>query len=146
MELNRKTMKKETKIIIWLILLGVLLLSGIFVGNVYFNIPMEAFPPILTLVSLILVGIDRIFFKKKREPLPEPSNENKLRGTLALYAGLSLIAIIVGIGIGFNVLSYLEKKGRPSSFYEVMAVLFGIPFVVIIFYLKKRSSTLRKYA
>jgi len=139
-------MTKETKIIIWLILLGVLLLSGVFVSNVYYNIPMGAFPPILTVVSLILVGIDRIFFKKKREPPPEPTKENKLRGTLALYAGLSLLAIIMGIGIGFNVLSYLEKNGMPSSGCEVMVVLFGVPVVVSIFYLKKRSSILKKYA
>lgn len=136
-------MKKETKILIWIALLVVLLVSGVFVGNVYFNIPMEAFPPVLTLVSLVGVGIDRIFFKNKREPLPEPSKENKLRGTLALYAGLSLLAIIMGIGIGFNILSYLEKHGRQSSGYEVLTVLVGVPIVVIGFYLWKRRSILK---
>lgn len=139
-------MKKETKILMWIALLVVLLVSGIFVGNVYFNIPMGAFPPVLTLVSLIGVGIDRIFFKNKREPLPELSTENKLRGTLALYAGLSLLAIIMGIGIGFNILSYLEKHGRQSSGYEALIVLVCVPIVVIGFYLWKRRSILKKYA
>lgn len=69
-----------------------------------------------------------------------------MRGTLAVYAGLSLFAIILGIGIGFEVLSYLEKKGRPSSGHEVLAVIVGVPIVVIIFYLKKRSGILKKYA
>jgi MFS family permease len=139
-------MKKESKTIIWITLLIALLICGVFVGNIYFNIPMGAFPPILTLLSLILVGIDRLFFKRKREPIPEPTKENKLRGTLAAYAGVSLLAIIMGIAIGFNVLSYLEKKGRPLSGYEVLAVLFGVPIVVFVFYLKKRRSILKKYA
>ena len=139
-------MKKETKTIIWIILLIVLLVCGVFVGNIYFNIPMGTFPPILTVLSLILVGIDRLFFKRKREPLPEPTKEIKLRGTLAAYAGLSLLAIIMGLAIGFNVLSYLEKKGRPSSGYEVLAVLFGVPIVVIVLYLRKRRSILKKFA
>ena len=70
-------MKKETKAIIWITLLIVFILGGVFIGNVYFNIPMGTFPPILTVLSLVLVGIDRIFFKRKREPLPEPTKENK---------------------------------------------------------------------
>lgn len=107
---------------------------------------MGAFPPILTILSLIFVGIDRLFFKRKREPLEEPSKENKLRGTLAAYAGLSLLAIIIGISIGFNILSYLEKQGRPSSGYEVLAVLAGVPIIVIAFYIWKRRSILKKYA
>lgn len=139
-------MKKETKTIIWITLFIVLLVSGVFVGNIYFNIPMGAFPPILTILSLILVGIDRFFFKRKREPIEEPSKENKLRGTLAAYAGLSLLAIIFGIGIGFNVLSYLEKHGRQASGYEVLAVLVGVPIAVIGFYLWKRRSILKEYS
>lgn len=139
-------MKKETKTIIWITLLILLLISGVFVGNIYFNIPMGAFPPILTILSLIIVGIDRLFFKRKREPLEEPSKENKLRGTLAAYGGLSLLAIIIGIAIGFNILSYLEKHGRQSSGYEVLAVLVGVPIIVIGFYLWKRRDILKKYA
>ena len=140
-------MKNETKGAIWITSLIVLLVGGVFVGGVYFNIPVGAFPPILTILSLILIGVDRIFFKKKRDlgPLPEPSKETKLRVALAAYAGLSLFAIILGICIGLNILSYLEKKGI-GSVYEVMAVLIGVPVVVIIYYLKKRSDTFKKYA
>lgn len=138
-------MKKETKTIIWITILIVFLLGGMFVGNVYFNIPMGVFPHILTVLSLFLLGIDRIFFKRKRGPLPEPTKENKLKGTLAAYAGLSLLAIIIGIGIGFNVLNYYEKNGRPSSGSEIMTVLLGVPIVVIAFYLIKRRSILKKY-
>jgi hypothetical protein len=85
------------------------MVAGTFVGNVYFNIPMERFPYIFSFASVVLVGIGRVFSKGDQKQLPEPSKENVLRSKVAGCAGLSGLAVILGIAVGFNIISYLKK-------------------------------------
>ncbi len=82
-------MNREKIKIVGIIVLVLSMVLGTFVGNVYFNIPMEAFPYIFSLAAMMLVGIGKIFFKSDQKPLPKPSKENILRSSIAGCAGLS---------------------------------------------------------
>jgi hypothetical protein len=136
-------MNKQTILTIWIVLLIILLLGGVFIGAVYYNIPMGAFPPILTALSMIFLGIDRIFFKKKRESIPVPTKELKLRASIAKCAGLTVFAVIMGIVVGLNTISYFEKAGRHPSAFWLFPVLIGMPTAGVIFYLNKRSEIIK---
>lgn len=135
-------MNKEKLKIVGIIVLVLSMVAGIYVGNVYFNIPMEC-PYIFSLASVILVGIGRVFSKGDKKQLPEPLKENVLRSKVAGSAGLSGLAVILGIVVGFNVISYFEKAGNQPSIFWLFAVLIGVPAAGIIFFLKKRASIIR---
>jgi len=136
-------MTQKTSTFIGISLLTILSFSGVFIGHVYFNIPMEVFPPSFGLLGLILVGIKRIFFKRELEPPPQPTNKDKLRAALALSAGLSAFTIIIGLLVGLNVFSYFEKIGKPRSIYEFDVYFILLLLAITIFYAKKRASIIR---
>jgi hypothetical protein len=136
-------MNKENLKIVGITVLVLSMVAGTFIGNVYFNIPMERFPYIFSLASMVLVGIGRMFSKGDQKPPPEPSKENVLRSKVAGCAGLSGLAVILGIAIGFNVISYFEKAGKQPTIFWLFAVLIGVPAAGIILFLKKRASIIR---
>jgi hypothetical protein len=129
---------------IWIIAIVVLLFGSVFVGNIYFNVPIEVFPRLFALLAAICVAYSKIFSRKKPEPPPEPTKEEKLRSYLAACAGLSGTAIIFGFCVGFNVFSYFEKTGKPRSMNEFIAFLIGLPIVIILIYVKVRSIIIGK--
>lgn len=136
-------MNKVKLKIIGIIVLVLSMVAGTFVGNIYFNVPMERFAYIFSLASVILVGIGKVFSKGDQKPLPEPSKEYVLRSKVAGCAGLSGLAVIMGIAVGFNIISYFEKAGKNPSIYWLFVVLIGVPATGIIFFLKKRKSIIR---
>lgn len=136
-------MNKEKLKIVGIIVLVLSMGAGTFVGNVYFNIPMERFPYIFSIASVILVGTGRVFSKGDQEPLPEPSKENILRSKVAGCAGVSGLGVILGIAVGFNVINYFEKTGNQPSIFWLFAVLIGVPAAGIVFFLKKRVTIIR---
>ena len=134
-------MTQKTSTFIGFSLLTILSVAGVFIGHVYFNIPMGAFPPFFGLLGLILVGIKRIFFKRELNPPPEPTNKDKLRASLALCAGLSASAIIVGLMIYAEVFNYFEKTGKPIPIYKINIFFIGLLIVITVIYAKKRDLT-----
>jgi len=136
-------MNNEKLKIVGLIALVLLLVVGTFVGNIYFNIPMEAFPYIFSLAAMILVGIGRVFSKGEEKPLPKPTKENILRSKLAVSAALTGLAVILGIGIGFEVITYFEKAGKTPSFFWVIVVLTGVPTAALAFFFINRTRIIR---
>jgi hypothetical protein len=122
------------------------LVAATFVGTVYYNVPMGVFPPLFSLLALILVGLNRIVNKGKQQPPPEHTKEDKLRSSLALNAGVTAIAVFIGIIIGFDILGELEKNGRQTSIYEVSALLVGLPVIACIIYIKKRSKIIKNHS
>lgn len=136
-------MNKEKLKIVGLIALVLLLVAGTFVGNIYFNIPMEAFPYIFSLAAMILVGIGRVFSKGEEKPLPKPTHENILRSKLAVSAGIAGLAVIFGIGIGLHTISYFEKIGKNPSPFWLFAVLIGVPIAALIFFFTNRSRIIK---
>lgn len=132
-------MTPKTSTFIGISLYIILLITVVFIGNIYFNIPMGVFPPIFGLLGVVLVGIKRIFFKEELPP-PEPTDKDKLRASLALCAGLSASAIIVGLMIYAEVLNYIEKTGKPIPIYAINVFFIGLLMVIIIVYTKKRAS------
>jgi len=137
-------MTQKTSTFIGFSLLTILSVAGVFIGHVYFNIPMEVFPPFFGFLGLILVSIKRIFFKKELNPPPEPTYADKLRASLALCAGLSASAIFVGLMIYAEVLNYFEKTGKPIPIYEVNGFFIGLLIVIAVIYAKKRASIIRR--
>jgi len=105
---------------------------------------MEVFPAFFGLLGLILVGIKRIFFKNELNPPPEPTNLDKLRASLALCAGLSASAIIVGLMIYAEVFDYFEKTGKPVPIYKINIFFIGLLIVITVIYAKKRASIIRR--
>jgi len=136
-------MNKENLKIVGIIALVLLFVGGTFVGYVYFNIPMEAFPYIFSLAAMILVGVGRVFSKGEQKPLPKPTKENILRSKLAVSSGLSGLAVIFGIGIGFHIISYFEKTGKNPSFTWVIVVLTGVPTAALICFFINRTRIIR---
>lgn len=136
-------MNNEKLKIVGLIALVLLLVAVTFVGNIYFNIPMEAFPYIFSLAAMILVGIGRVFSKGEEKPLPKPTKENILRSKLAVSAALTGLAVILGIGIGFEIITYFEKAGKPPSFFWVIVVLSGVPTAALAFFFINRTRIIR---
>jgi FtsH-binding integral membrane protein len=136
-------MNKEKLKILGIIFLVLALVIGTFVGNVYFNIPMEYFPYIFSITAMVWVGISKVFSKGDQKPPPEPSKEYVLRSKVAGCAGLSGLAVILGIALGFNVISYFEKAGKSPSIYWLFVVLIGVPATGIFFFIKKRKSIIR---
>lgn len=136
-------MTQEKSKIFDIIVLVLLLVLGTFVGNVYFNVRMEAFPYIFSIASMVVIGVGKVFSKGDQKPFAEPTKENILRSKIAGCAGLSGLAVILGIAVGFNVISYFEKAGRQPSIYWLFAVLIGVPSSGIIFFVNRRSKIIR---
>lgn len=137
-------MTQKTSTFIGFSLFTILSVAGVFIGHVYFNIPMGAFPPFFGLLGLILVGIKRIFFKRELNPPPEPTNKDKLRSSLALCAGLSALAIFVVLMIYADVLNYLANTGKPITIYGVNVFFIVLLIVITVIYSKKRTSIIRR--
>ena len=136
-------MNKEKLKIVGIVALVLLMVAGTFVGNIYFNIPMQAFPYIFSLAAMILVGFGKMFSKGEQKPLPKPTKENVLRSKLAVSAGLSGLAMIFAIGIGLHVISYLERTGKNPSEIWLFAVLIGVPIAALICFFTNRSRIIK---
>ena len=136
-------MTKEKLKIVGIVALVLLMVAGTFVGNIYFNVPMQAFPYIFSLAAMILIGFGKIFSKGEQKPHPKPTKENTLRAKLAGSAGISGLAVIFGIGIGFHVISDFEKAGRNPSVFWLFAVLIGVPTAALIFFFLNRSRIIK---
>ncbi len=136
-------MTQKTSTFIGISLYIILLITGVFIGNIYFNIPMGVFPPIFALLGVILIGIKRIFFKGELPP-PEPTDKDKLRASLALCAGLSASAFIVGLMLYAEVINYFEKTGKPIPIYKINTFFIGLLVAITVVYAKKRASIIRR--
>ncbi len=137
-------MTQRTSTFIGVSLLTILSVAGVFIGHVYFNIPMEVIPPFFGLLGIVLVGIKKVFFKGELNPPPQPTKKDKLRASLALCAGLSAFAFIVGLMIYAEVFNYFEKTGKPIPIYKINTFFIGLFVAITVVYAKKRASIIRR--
>jgi ABC-type phosphate transport system permease subunit len=95
--------------------------------------------------------IDKKFFKQVAgaalisETFHPTSEEPSLRSALAACAGMTFVAVIMGVGIGLNILSYFWERGRLISESDVVTLFFGVVGLVAVLYVVARSRIVSKY-
>jgi hypothetical protein len=133
-------MTKDKLMGIWISALIVLLVLGVAIASLQYNVSNQTIVRTLSALSLLLASLGRLFHKKP--PLQSP-REKKLISSINALAGWSILVVVLGLVIGFNILGFLEQRGVHSSGFEILALMIVFPVTVVLIYLKKRSSIMR---
>ena len=78
------------------------------------------------------------------KPSPVTKKEVKLGAHLAGLAGLTGLALIVSMGVGINIFSFLEKTGRSRPDREFIAFMIGMPILIAMGYVVMRHFVIKR--
>lgn len=137
-------MIKGKLIWLWIVFLVVSIVFGITIAGVKYNVPPHTIQMTLTASGLVFTILGRLFSKGDTKAIVVSPSEKKLVSSLNSLAGWSLLAVVLGVIIGFYVVGYLDRMGINSSGYEVLFLLVVYPAAVLIIYLTKRSQIMRQ--
>lgn len=127
----------------WIVILIVSLVVGVAIASLKYNASAHAIQWTLTVSGMVFTVLAKLFSKDDEKAPVESPSEKKLVSSLNVLAGWSVLAVVLGVVIGFNVLGYLERRGVHSSGYELLFLMVVYPVVVLIIYLTKRSEIIK---